>query len=265
MTALADVDLTIADGEAVAVVGATGSGKTTLVQHFNALLRPAGGRVVVDGIETGRRGADLREVRHRVGLVFQYPEYQLFEETVTADIAFGPRNFGSVEPELSRRVQAAMRAVGLAPELGPRSPFHLSGGQMRRVAIAGVLAMEPKHLVLDEPTAGLDPIGRQDLLNQLFRLHADGMTLVLVTHRMEEAALLPRIVVMASGRIACEGTPREVFARAGELEGWGLRAPEPARLLARLRAGGADIPGGALTADEACEQVLAAFAAAREA
>jgi energy-coupling factor transport system ATP-binding protein len=251
--AVRGVSLRIADGEAVAVVGATGSGKTTLVQHFDALLKPQRGRVVVDGIDTGARRADLRAVRRRVGLVFQMPEYQLFEETVEADIAFGPKNFGASDAEARAAARQAKAKVGLPAELATRSPFSLSGGQMRRVAIAGVLAMRPRHLVLDEPTAGLDPQGREELLARLVALRRDGTTLVLVTHRMEEAARMDRVVVMAGGRVVADEPPRQLFARAEELARWALRAPEPARLLALL-----GLDAAVLTAEEACARILRA-------
>jgi len=246
-SAIADVSLRIADGESVAVVGATGSGKTTLVQHFDALLKPQRGRVVVDGIDIGSKRANLREVRRRVGLVFQFPEYQLFEDTIAADIAFGPKNFG-LEP----RVEEAMTMVGLPTELASRSPFSLSGGQMRRVAIAGVLAMQPRHLVLDEPTAGLDPEGRDELLAQLLALHEQGTTLILVTHRMEEAARMDRVLVMSQGRLVADEAPRELFARGEQLQQWSLRAPDPARLMHLL-----GLDGAVLTVEEAVARILA--------
>jgi energy-coupling factor transport system ATP-binding protein len=243
--AISEVSLHLADGERVAIVGATGSGKTTLVQHFDALLKPQRGRVVVDGIDITAKRANLREVRRRVGLVFQFPEYQLFEETVAADIAFGPKNFG-MEPHVER----AMASVGLPTELASRSPFSLSGGQMRRVAIAGVLAMQPRHLVLDEPTAGLDPEGRAELLTRLLEL--DETTIILVTHRMEEAARMDRVLVMAGGRLVADEPPRQLFARGQDLRQWALRAPETSRLMSLL-----DLDPAVLTVQEAVQRILA--------
>jgi energy-coupling factor transport system ATP-binding protein len=242
--AVADVSLRIDDGERVAIVGATGSGKTTLVQHFNALLKPQRGRVIVDGVDTGGRRVDLRAIRRRVGLVFQFPEYQLFEETVAADIAFGPKNFG-LEP----RVAEAMAMVGLPAEMASRSPFSLSGGQMRRVAIAGVLAMNPRHLVLDEPTAGLDPEGREEILARLLALDS---TIVLVTHRMEEAARMDRVLVMSGGRLVCDEPPRRLFARGQQLQQWSLRPPDWVRLLTLL-----GLEAGAASGAEAVATILA--------
>ena len=213
--ALDDVSLTIEDGEFVGLIGHTGSGKSTLVQHLNGLLLPTSGTITVDGLNIADKATDRRAIRRKVGLVFQYPENQLFEETVEKDIAFGPRNLGLDEAEIDRRVRDAMRKVALDYDaLHERSVFELSGGQMRRVAIAGVLAMEPRTLVLDEPCAGLDPRGREEILGLIRDLHREaGTTIVMVSHSMDDvAALAERVIVMNRGEVAMDGAPRDVFA-----------------------------------------------------
>ena len=208
---LSDVNLTIHDGEFIGLIGHTGSGKSTLVQHLNGLIMPTSGRVLVDGMDLADKGTDRRAVRQRVGLVFQYPENQLFEETVEKDIAFGPKNLGLDDAEIDRRVRDAMRRVALDYDrLHDRSVFELSGGQMRRVAIAGVLAMEPQVLVLDEPCAGLDPRGREEILGLIKRLHEEaGTTIVMVSHSMDDvASLAERVIVMNHGELVMDGAPR---------------------------------------------------------
>lgn len=243
-TAIHDIDLTVGDGDFLGLIGHTGSGKTTLVMHMNALLKPTGGRVLVDGQDIFAKEYDRRDVRRRVGLVFQYPEHQLFEETVAKDVAFGPKNLGLSDAEIEERVAEAIGRVGLdVEEMRTRSPFDLSGGQMRRVAIAGVLAMRPETLILDEPTAGLDPSGRRDILGLIERLHADGTTVVMVSHSMEDVArLATRIAVMNRGELAMVGAPHEVFARGQELAEMGLDVPAAVHLANALRARGMDVP-----------------------
>ena len=234
--ALNDVSLTIEDGELIGLLGHTGSGKTTLVQHLNGLIKPTSGRVVVDGLDLTQKGVSLLEVRKKVGLVFQYPEYQLFEETVAKDIAFGPRNMGLDAEEIDRRVRGAMLQVGLNyDEVAERSPFELSGGQMRRVAIAGVLAMRPRVLILDEPTAGLDPAGRNSILQMIRDLHAaGGLTVIMVSHSMDDiSTLATRLVVMSRGELVMTGTPREVFTQQEKLRSIGLGVPQAARAYPR--------------------------------
>lgn len=241
--ALDKVSLTIEDGEFVGLIGHTGSGKSTLVQHLNGLLKPTSGKITVDGLDLSDKETDMREVRRRVGLVFQYPEYQLFEETVRKDIAFGPGNLGINGEELEARVRSAAAQVGLEEELLDKSPFELSGGQKRRVAIAGVLAMQPKVLVLDEPTAGLDPKGREELIDLMQSLNASGVTLVMVSHSMNDVArLCSRVLVMNHGRLALSGSAGEVFSHGKELKEMGLGLPDGARLAALLRAQGWAIP-----------------------
>ncbi|HEY8418350.1 MAG TPA: energy-coupling factor transporter ATPase [Limnochordales bacterium] len=267
--ALRGVSLTIADGEFVALVGPVGAGKSTLLQHLNGLLIPPPGTVWVDGQDLGARGVDWRAVRQRVGLVFQYPEQQLFAETVYADVAFGPRNLGLDEAMVVQRVQEAMAALGLDYErLKDRSPFTLSGGQQRRVALAGVLAMGPRYLVLDEPTAGLDPIGRRDLLELLARLHREqGVAVVLVTHDLEEAArLAEKVIVLAGGRVALAGPPAEVLgaSRRADLQALGLDVPVAAQLVDELRQRGWDLPGHVVR-DEDVVAAIARAAAQRAA
>ncbi|MBX5475819.1 MAG: energy-coupling factor transporter ATPase [Clostridia bacterium] len=269
--ALREISLSIADGERVGLAGATGSGKTTLALHFNGLLSPTEGRVVVDGIDPcapglsrAARARARRELRRKVGIVFQYPETQLFEETVADDIAYGPRNLGLPEDEVQARVRRAMQDVGLDPALARRSPFQLSGGQMRRVALAGVLAIDPDILVLDEPTAGLDPQGREALLDFIGRWQRGGSrprTLVYVSHAMDEmATLVDRMVVLHRGEVVADGPPREVFARA-DLRQWGLEPPPATAFLRGLAACGWPVRADALTLDEARARVAAAWRA----
>ncbi len=258
-TALEDVSLTIEDGELIGLLGHTGSGKTTLVQHLNGLLKPTSGRVVVDGLDITEKGVSLLEVRRRVGLVFQYPEYQLFEETVARDVAFGPKNLGLSEQEVDERVRYALQEVGLVyDEIAERSPFELSGGQMRRVAIAGVLAMRPGTLILDEPTAGLDPAGRRSILGMIRELHAaGGLTVVMVSHNMDDiSSLATRLVVMSRGRMVLTGTPREVFQHRELLSSIGLGIPQAAELAQRLIAEGYPLPADLYTPEEVAQALL---------
>ena len=257
--ALDNVSLTIADGEFVGLIGHTGSGKSTLVQHLNGLLMPTSGRILVDGLDVADKATDRRAIRRKVGLVFQYPENQLFEETVARDIAFGPRNLGLDEAEIDRRVRDAMRRVALDYDtLAERSVFELSGGQMRRVAIAGVLAMEPRVLVLDEPCAGLDPRGREEILGLISKLHAEsGTTIVMVSHSMDDvASLAERVIVMDHGKVAMDGAPREVFSRGEELRAIGLDVPQAVELAGKLRARGFDVPQGTYRIEEIRETIL---------
>ena len=258
-TALEDVNLTIEDGELIGLLGHTGSGKTTLVQHLNGLLKPTSGKVVVDGLDITEKDVSLLEVRRRVGLVFQYPEYQLFEETVAKDVAFGPKNLGLSEQEVDERVRYALQEVGLVYEdIAERSPFELSGGQMRRVAIAGVLAMRPKTLILDEPTAGLDPAGRRSILGMIRELHAaGGLTVVMVSHNMDDiSSLATRLVVMSRGKMVLTGTPREVFQHRELLSSIGLGIPQAAELTQQLIAEGYPLPADLYTPEEVAEALL---------
>ncbi len=251
--ALADVNLTIGDGEFVGLIGHTGSGKSTLVQHLNGLLMPTSGKILVDGLDLADKATDRRAIRQRVGLVFQYPENQLFEETVEKDIAFGPKNLGLDEAEIARRVKDAMRRVALDyDKLHERSVFELSGGQMRRVAIAGVLAMEPQVLVLDEPCAGLDPRGREEILGLIKKLHEEaGTTIVMVSHSMDDvASLAERVIVMNHGEVVMDGVPRDVFSRGEELRSMGLDVPQAVQLAGKLRERGYAVPEGIYLVEE---------------
>ena len=244
--ALGDVSFEVRNGEFLGVIGHTGSGKSTFAQHLNGLLLPNTGSVVIDGADISAKTPQSRKARQSVGLVFQYPEYQLFEETVRKDIAFGPKNMGLGDREIEARVIAAAEAVGLSAEMLDRSPFELSGGQKRRVAIAGVLAMEPAYIVLDEPAAGLDPQGRRDMEKLLRRLHEDpNRTLVMISHSMDDVArLCDRLLVMEHGRVALVGTPVEVFRESEALSRIGLDLPEGEKLARMLRKAGYAIPEG---------------------
>jgi len=255
--ALDNVSIKIGDGEFVALIGPTGSGKSTLVQHFNGLIKPQSGKVFVDGVDLSDRRTNLRHVRRKVGLVFQYPEYQLFEETVLADVAFGPKNLGHSESESRDLASAALKAVGLDESVFERSPFDLSGGQMRRVAIAGVLAMGSGTFVLDEPTAGLDPRGRDDLLGYIVRLHeSKGVTVVLVSHNMEDVArVAERVMVINHGRIEMDGKTRDVFSDIDRLEGMGLGVPQVTKLMRVLKQHGKRVREDVLTIDEATNEI----------
>lgn len=257
--ALDHVNLNVERGEFLAIIGHTGSGKSTLIQHLNGLLRPTDGQVLLHGKNIFASDCDIRRVRFRIGLVFQYPEYQLFEETVGKDIAYGPTNMGLDAAEIERRVAQAMEDVGLDVSLRDKSPFELSGGQKRRVALAGVVAMQPEILVLDEPTAGLDPAGRREMFELIRRLHdLHGTTIVLVTHSMEDAArMADRLVVMQNGRVFLTGKPEEVFARADELEQAGLTVPQVTKILLELKKRGIPVDTGCYTIERAVAQLLA--------
>ena len=259
--ALNQVDFSVEAGEYVAVIGRTGSGKSTLIQHLNGLLKPTSGEVLFDGEDIWSSKERTREVRFQVGLVFQYPEYQLFEETVYKDIAFGPRNMKLDDAEVDRRVREAAHFVGLDDSLLEKSPFELSGGQKRRVAIAGVIAMEPKVLILDEPTAGLDPAGAAQILENIRTYHREkGAAIVLVSHSMDEVAReAQRLVVFHDAVIPFTGTPSEVFTHGAELEEIGLGVPAMTRLFTRLRSLGVDVPASVYTVEQARDAILAAL------
>ncbi len=255
-TALTGVNFEIPDGDFAAIIGHTGSGKSTLIQHLNALIKPTGGKIEIDGVDITAPGANLKEVRKNVGLVFQYPEHQLFEETVYKDIAFGPLNMGLSEDEIKERVYEAAKFVGLSAELLEKSPFELSGGQKRRVAIAGVLSMKPKVLILDEPTAGLDPKGRDEILNQLVELHEKNkdMTILFVSHSMEDVARIAKnVLVMNKGKLCMHGSVAEVFERVDELQSMGLNVPQITELTHKLIEDGVNIRPDVYTVKFAAE------------
>ena len=261
--ALDNVNLTIEDGEFLALIGHTGSGKSTLIQHLNGLLEPSSGRILVDEVDITSKEVKLTDIRKKIGLVFQYPEYQLFEETIEKDVAFGPNNLGLSAEEVSNRVKKSMEMVGLDYETYKDvSPFDLSGGQKRRVAIAGVIAMEPKVLILDEPTAGLDPKGRDDILEQIKILHEKyKMTIVLVSHSMEDVGkLAERIVVMNGGKIELLGKPSEIFKEVETLERIGLAVPQVTYLMRALREKGFDVSDKVFTVEKGTQEILKALA-----
>ncbi|MCI8312059.1 MAG: energy-coupling factor transporter ATPase [Lachnospiraceae bacterium] len=255
--ALKDINLEIPDGQFVGLIGHTGSGKSTLVQHLNGLVKATGGRIYFDGRDIYGENFSMKELRSKVGLVFQYPEHQLFETDVLTDVCFGPKNLGFSKEEAQKKAKEALRMVGLGEEYDARSPFELSGGQKRRVAIAGVLAMNPRVLILDEPTAGLDPKGRDEILDQIERLQKErGITVVLVSHSMEDVArYVDRIIVMNHGEVRFDGTPKEVFRHYKELEEIGLAAPQMTYLMQKLKEKGADVDTDATTVEEAAETI----------
>lgn len=257
--ALDDVSLTIRSGEFIGIIGHTGSGKSTLIQHLNGLNRASSGQIFVDGKNIYEEGYPMRQLRFRVGLVFQYPEYQIFETTVLKDICFGPKNQGFSAEEAEGRARAAMRMVGLDELYEDKSPFELSGGQKRRVAIAGILAMNPEVLVLDEPTAGLDPKGRDDILGVLKQLHREhGITVVLVSHSMEDVAdYASRIIVLDKGKVLYDDIPARVFSHVEELESIGLAAPQVTYVMRALRGKGWDVSQNVTTQEEAADEILA--------
>ena len=257
--ALRGITLTIQDGERVGLIGPTGSGKSTLVQTLNALIRPTHGTVLVDGEDIFAPQADRRRVRQKIALLFQYPEQQLFEESVAKDVAFGPRNLRLPDNEIDSRVREALQAVDLDPDtFGPRSPFTLSGGEMRRVALAGVLAMAPQVLILDEPTAGLDPQGKAEFLQLILSLHGQrGLTVILISHSMDEVArVAQRVIVLNDGSVVMDGPTREVFARVEELEHLHLGVPQTAQVLHRLRVRGLPVRTDLFTVEEARAELL---------
>ena len=257
--ALVDVDFTAYRGEYLGIIGHTGSGKSTLIQHLNGLLKPTSGRVLFEGRDIWESKERTRQTRFQVGLVFQYPEYQLFEETIYKDIAFGPKNMGLDEREVDRRVREAAQFVGLREDMLEKSPFELSGGQKRRVALAGVLAMEPEVLVLDEPTAGLDPAGRENLMANIRDYHRNkGKTIILVSHSMDEIARnVDRILVLKNAHVLMQGTPAEVFARGEELLSAGLDVPQITRIAMELKRRGVDIDPAVYTVEALERQLLA--------
>ncbi|MBO0575673.1 energy-coupling factor transporter ATPase [Clostridium botulinum] len=257
--AIDNINITIEDGEFVALIGHTGSGKSTLIQHINGLLKPKSGNIIIDNVNIADKGVKLSSIRKKVGLVFQYPEYQLFEETTEKDIAFGPINLGLNQEEILNRVKRAMNIVGLDYEVyKDKSPFELSGGQKRRVAIAGVVAMEPKILILDEPTAGLDPKARDDIYSKIQALRKEyNMTIILVSHSMEDVAkFADKILVMHKGKCVLQGKPCEVFKEIDALESIGLAAPEVTYLVQKLRKKGFNLPDNIYTIEKAKKELL---------
>lgn len=258
--ALKDINLVIPDGQFIGLIGHTGSGKSTLIQHLNGLIRATGGAIYYDGHDIYDDDFSKKELRTKVGLVFQYPEHQLFETTVVKDVEFGPKNMKLPQLEVQMRTFEAIKMVGISEELYDASPFELSGGQKRRVAIAGVLAMRPEVLVLDEPTAGLDPMGRDEILDRIAEIQKErGITVILVSHSMEDVAkYVDRLIVMDHGSVQFDGTPREVFAHYKELESMGLAAPQVTYVMESLKAEGIPV-GDATTVEEAREEILKAW------
>ena len=259
--ALKDINLEIPDGQFIGLIGHTGSGKSTLVQHLNGLVKPTSGHIYFNGEDIYAEGYDMRKLRSKVGLVFQYPEHQLFEIDVFSDVCFGPKNLGLPQEEIEARAKEALEHVGLGPDFYKKSPFELSGGQKRRVAIAGILAMEPEVIVLDEPTAGLDPKGRDEILDLVAELHqVRKITVVLVSHSMEDVAkYVDRLIVMDDGKVRFDGTPREVFSHYKELEKLGLAAPQVTYVTHALKEKGWDIDTDATTVEEAKNAILKAL------
>lgn len=259
--ALDDISLTIPEGQFIGIIGHTGSGKSTLVQHLNGLIKAAEGHIYYNGQDIDAKDYDKKELRSRVGLVFQYPEHQLFEVDVFSDVCFGPKNLGLDKEEVERRAREAMERVGVPSELYNQSPFELSGGQKRRVAIAGVLAMQPEILILDEPTAGLDPKGRREILDQIKQLQTQThMTILLVSHSMEDVAeYVDRIIVMNRGKILYDDTPQEIFRHYRELEEIGLGAPQATYILQALKESGLPVETGATTVREAADEIMRAL------
>lgn len=256
--AVNDVSFSVNKGELIGIIGHTGSGKSTLVQMLNGLMKPTSGQVLLDGVDIWDKPKEIRKIRFKVGMVFQYPEYQLFEETVYKDISFGPFNKGLSQEGIDKEVRRAARFTGLKDELLDKSPFDLSGGEKRRAAIAGVIAMDPDVLVLDEPTAGLDPMGRDVLLSQIVRYHKERQnTVLLVSHSMEDIArVADRIVVMNKSKLVMFDETQKVFARGDELEKIGLRIPQITKIMSQLRKRGVDVPEGILTVDSAVDYLL---------
>ncbi|MCE5285032.1 MAG: energy-coupling factor transporter ATPase [Pelosinus sp.] len=261
--ALQNISLTINPGEFVGIIGHTGSGKSTLVQHLNGLLKPGSGEVFVDEVDLNARGNASKLAKRKVGMVFQYPEHQLFEETIAADIAFGPRSLGCEESEIKQRVCDAMEFVGLDYDtFAERSPFQLSGGQMRRVAIAGVIALKPEYLVLDEPSAGLDPRGREEIFSQIMHLYnKTGIAVIMVSHNMEEVArMATRLIVMNQGQISLDGNPREIFKNGSvSLQAAGVDVPRITALMRYLKGQGLKVDDTVITAEEGVKSILSAL------
>jgi len=259
--ALKNINMEIRDGEFIGIIGHTGSGKSTLVQHFNGLMKATSGVIYYNGENIYAEGYSMKDLRSKVGLVFQYPEHQLFEVDVLTDVCFGPKNLGLSKEEAEARAKKALQMVGLKEKYYKQSPFEMSGGQKRRVAIAGVLAMEPEVLILDEPTAGLDPKGRDEILEQLKRIHEERhITIILVSHSMEDVAkYVGRIIVMNQGEAMYDGTPKEVFAHYKELEKVGLAAPQVTYIMNALAEKGLDVDTDATTIEEAAEEIFRAY------
>jgi energy-coupling factor transport system ATP-binding protein len=256
--AVTDINLSIGEGEFIGLIGHTGSGKSTLIRHFNGLLRPASGQVLIDGKDIFADKATLKAARFAVGMVFQYPEYQLFEETVYQDVAFGPKNMGLDKDEIDRRVRESLTMVGLDESVYEKSPFALSGGQKRRVAIAGVIAMRPKLLVLDEPAAGLDPRGKREIMTYIQSYAAAGNSVLFISHSMSDVArYAKRVLVMNDSRLVMDGSVNEVFGRADELHAMGLTVPQMTEVFLKLREKGFAVPIDVYTADRAAAALLA--------